>query len=118
MSTPLSLSEAKDLIRLCETGRLYEIEAWIHTGRSLTTPKEIRKTTPLGVAISTGWIAALLRLSPAAYVLEITIRPTLPATSEDPFECLGSCGSVGQVRSRTFNGTCVLVDQRATSFFG
>ena len=56
MSTPLSLAEAKDLIRLCETGRRYDIEAWIRTGRSLATPKEIRET-PLGVAISISDVA-------------------------------------------------------------
>ena len=54
MSHPLSLAEAKELIRLCETGRLYEVEAWIRAGRSLTVPREVRKT-PLSVAISTGF---------------------------------------------------------------
>jgi hypothetical protein len=54
MSSPLSASEAKELIRLCESGRLYEVEAWLAAGRSLTIPKEVRKT-PLRVAISTGF---------------------------------------------------------------
>lgn len=54
MSNPLSTAEAKELIRLCETGRLYEVEAWIRAGRSLTVPREVRKT-PLSVAISTGF---------------------------------------------------------------
>ena len=54
MSSPLSSLEAKELIRLCESGRLYEVEAWLAAGRSLTVPKEVRKT-PLRVAISTGF---------------------------------------------------------------
>jgi len=54
MSSPLSAFEAKELIRLCESGRLYEVEAWLAAGRSLTIPKEVRKT-PLRVAISTGF---------------------------------------------------------------
>ena len=54
MSSPLSSFDAKELIRLCESGRLYEVEAWLAAGRSLTTPKEVRKT-PLRVAISTGF---------------------------------------------------------------
>jgi hypothetical protein len=52
-AVPLSLAEAKELIRLCEAGRLYGVEAWVRAGRSLRFPPEIRKT-PLGVALSTG----------------------------------------------------------------
>ena len=44
MSNPLSIGEAKELIRLCDAGRLYEVEAWIRDGKSLTVPKEVRKT--------------------------------------------------------------------------
>ena len=54
MTKPLSPDEAKDLVRLCEGGRLYEVEAWIRAGRSLSISKEVRKT-PLGVALSTGF---------------------------------------------------------------
>jgi hypothetical protein len=54
MATILSTEEAKALIRLCETGRLYEVEAWIRAGRSLAVPAGTRKT-PLGVAMSTGF---------------------------------------------------------------
>jgi ankyrin repeat protein len=66
MSSPLSAFEAKELIRLCESGRLYEVEAWLAAGRSLTIPKEVRKT-PLRVAISTGFhslVELLLRHEP------------------------------------------------------
>lgn len=52
MADALSVDEAKHLIRLCETGRLYEVEAWIRAGKSLVVPGEIRKK-PLSVAIST-----------------------------------------------------------------
>ncbi len=54
MPTPLSLADGKELVRLCETGRLYEIEAWIQAGKSLTVPSEVRNK-PLTVAISTGF---------------------------------------------------------------
>lgn len=50
----MSAEEAKALIRLCEAGRLYEIEAWIRAGRSLAVPEAVRRT-PLSVAISTGF---------------------------------------------------------------
>ena len=48
------MTDAKELIRLCESGRLYEVEAWVATGKSLKTPPEIRKT-PIAVALSTGF---------------------------------------------------------------
>ena len=54
MAASLSLADGKELIRLCETGRLYQIEAWIRAGRSLVVPPEMR-TKPLAVAISTGF---------------------------------------------------------------
>jgi ankyrin repeat protein len=54
VTAPLSAADAKELIRLCESGRLYEVEAWSAAGKSLKTPPEIRKT-PLAVALSTGF---------------------------------------------------------------
>ncbi len=54
MTSPLSVADAKELIRLCECGRLYEVEAWVATGKSLKTPPEIRKT-PIAAALSTGF---------------------------------------------------------------
>jgi ankyrin repeat protein len=59
----LSHADAKELVRLCRAGRLYEVEAWIRAGRPLTVPREVR-TTPLDVALGTGFhslIELLLR---------------------------------------------------------
>ena len=55
----LTPEEAKSLLHLCQTGKLYELEAWIESGRSLTTPPA--KTTPLTVAIKT-WFHSLVEL--------------------------------------------------------
>ena len=52
MGAVLAVDEAKQLLKLCDAGRLYEVEAWIRAGKSLTVPKEVRKT-PLTVAMST-----------------------------------------------------------------
>jgi hypothetical protein len=63
MPSRLSHADGKELTRLCRTGRLYEVEAWIRNGRSLTVPREVR-TRPLDVAIETGFhslIELLLR---------------------------------------------------------
>jgi hypothetical protein len=50
MSAPLSLTEAKELIRLCETGRLYEVEAW-WTGNAA----DLATTNLIAVHPVTGW---------------------------------------------------------------
>ena len=79
MSNPLSAAEAKELIRLCEAGRLYEVEAWIRAGRSLTVPGEVRKT-PLRVAISTGFhslVELLLRHEESQKVKNDALRLAL-----------------------------------------
>ena len=63
MTNPLSRDEAKELLRLCKAGRIYEVEAWIRAGRSLHVPREVR-ATPLRVALETGFhslIELLLR---------------------------------------------------------
>jgi hypothetical protein len=54
VTSPLSVADATELVRLCESGRLYEVETWVAAGKSLKTPPQIRKT-PLTVALSTGF---------------------------------------------------------------
>lgn len=53
---PETLAEenAKLLLGLCRAGRLYEIEQWIATGRSLRTPGNLKKS-PLDVAVEQGF---------------------------------------------------------------
>jgi len=43
MSELLTLEDAKALIALCRAGKLYEIEKWIASGKSIQTPPEVRK---------------------------------------------------------------------------
>jgi ankyrin repeat protein len=54
MSELLTLEDAKALIALCRAGKLYEIEKWITSGKSIQTPPEVRKT-PLHVALDSGF---------------------------------------------------------------
>ena len=56
----LTIEQGKELVRLCRTGRLYEVDAWIASGKSLSVPSEIRKT-PLQVAVDIGF-HSLIRL--------------------------------------------------------
>lgn len=54
MSETLSAEEGKVLLGLCRAGRLYDVEKWIATGKSIRTPPQIKKT-PLDVAIDLGF---------------------------------------------------------------
>jgi hypothetical protein len=63
MSTTLSPEESRDLIRLCQSGRLYAIRDWISAGKSLRTAPEIRKTV-LSVAIKTGFHSLVALIAP------------------------------------------------------
>jgi hypothetical protein len=56
----LTSEEGKELIYLCRTGRLYEVDAWIASGKSLSVPSQFRKT-PLQVAVDIGF-HSLIRL--------------------------------------------------------
>lgn len=50
----LTIEQGKELVRLCRTGRLYEVDAWIASGKSLSVPSDIRKT-PLQIAVDIGF---------------------------------------------------------------
>ena len=54
MSEFLSETDAKDFLRLCKQGRLFEIQNWIGAGRSIRVPQSLR-TTPLKIALGTGF---------------------------------------------------------------
>jgi hypothetical protein len=76
MPSPLSHADGKELIRLCRTGRLYEVEAWIRNGRSLSVPREVR-TRPLDVALETGFhslVELLLRHEESQQVKNDVLR--------------------------------------------
>ena len=54
MAEELSIDDAKALLALCASGRLYAVEAWVSAGRSLQVPRALRKT-PLQVAFATSF---------------------------------------------------------------
>lgn len=54
MAEHLTSEEAKNLLHLCRAGRLYEVEKWIASGKSIQTPADVRKT-PLHIAIDSGF---------------------------------------------------------------
>src|SRR5712691_10243494 len=54
MTNTLSVPEAKELLKLCKLGKLFEVQDWIASGKSLRVPADL-KTTPLKVALDTGF---------------------------------------------------------------
>jgi len=54
VSSTLSASEAKHLLRLCKIGKLFDVQNWIAAGNSICVPADL-KTTPLKVALDTGF---------------------------------------------------------------
>jgi hypothetical protein len=63
MSDFLSREESRELIRLCQTGRLHDVRSWIEAGKSLRTAPEIKKTI-LSVAVKTGFHSLVELIAP------------------------------------------------------
>ncbi len=58
----LTSADAKQLMNLCQQGRLYEIEDWIAAGKSLQVHQEC-KTTPLQIAMECGFHSLVVLLA-------------------------------------------------------
>jgi hypothetical protein len=85
MAEELSIDEAKTLLALCASGRLYAVEAWIGSGRSLQVPRALRKT-PLQVAFTTGFhslIELLLRRAPDQQTKNAALREAVHRRRSD-----------------------------------
>ena len=59
-SLVLTIEEGKELVRLCRTGRLYEVDAWIAAGKSLSVPSGFRMTLQVAVEIGFHSLVRLL----------------------------------------------------------
>lgn len=117
MSAPLTPTEAKELLRLCESGRLYEIDAWIRAGRSLTVPHEIRKT-PLAVAISTGFhslVELLLRNEQSQQAKNEALRLAIQLDRRALVELAVVCGA--EAKSVPFIDVLMTGDRALAAFF-
>jgi|ERR1700733_2455617 len=58
----LAASRANELLELCRSGKLYEIEEWIAAGGPLLVPPEFKKT-PLQIAVRNGFHSLVLLLA-------------------------------------------------------
>ena len=50
----LTIEESKTLLGLCRAGRLYDVERWIASGKSIRTSPEVKKT-PRRTAVDLGF---------------------------------------------------------------
>jgi hypothetical protein len=91
----LSINEAKDLLRLCNLGKLFEVEEWIASGNSLCIPNDL-KVTPLEVAVDTGFhslVKLLVRAEPGSQLKNRALRRALSHKRLDLIELLVSHGA-------------------------
>jgi hypothetical protein len=61
-SQALPTSRANELLELCRSGKLYEVEGWIAAGEPLLVPPAFKKT-PLQIAVGNGFHSLVLLLA-------------------------------------------------------
>ncbi len=91
----LSTTEAKDLLRLCKHGRLFDVQNWIASGKSLCVPSDLR-TTPLKIALDTGFhslVELLVRNEPNQELKNRELRHAVSQHRLDFVELLVSHGA-------------------------
>ena len=117
MTEALPLEDAKHLIHLCEGGRLYEVEDWIRSGRSLKVPDELGKT-PLSVALKTRFhslIELLLRHEEDQRTRNNVLRQAVDARRHDIVELAVAYGA--ETSSVSFTDVLMSWDRKIVSFF-
>jgi hypothetical protein len=117
MAQELSTEDAKTLLALCGSGRLYAIEAWVQAGRSLQVPRALRKT-PLDVAITTGFhslIELLLRHAPSQQAKNDALHRAVQRRRPDVIELAVTYGA--EIASVPFVDVLGTADKRMISMF-
>jgi len=113
----LSQDDAKTLIRFCETGRLYDLEQWIRSGRSLAIPAEL-KTSLLTLATRTGFhsvIELLLRHEDRQSIKNDALQQALQTRRRDLVELAVGYGA--EISSVPFVDVLLSWDRNIVSFF-
>jgi hypothetical protein len=113
----LSTTEAKQLLQLCKTGRLFDVQSWINSGNSLSIPAEL-KTTPLKVALDTGFhslVELLVSNEPSQDLKNRALRHALTHKRKDLIELLVSHGA--EISSVPFVEVLLLWDPTIIRYF-
>lgn len=102
MSNPdpsVGLDEAKELIRLCRAGKLYEIEQWIEAGKSLdisVATKRGRHRGLLEIAVETGFhslVELIAKLDTAQSSKDAALEDAVSARRLDLVELIVASGA-------------------------
>jgi hypothetical protein len=95
VSKTLSTTEAKELLRLCKSGRLFDVQDWIAAGNSLCVAAD-SKTTPLEVALDTGFhslVELLVRNETSQELKDEALQQAVSLKRLDFIELLVSYGA-------------------------
>ena len=102
VSKTLSAIEAKHLLRMCKTGRLFDVQNWIAAGNSLCVPADV-KTIPLEVALDTGFhslVELLVRNESSQDLKNRALRRAVSLKRLDFIDLLASHGA--EIKSVAF----------------
>lgn len=113
----LSITDAKHLLQLCKLGKLFEVEEWIASGKSLCIPTDLR-VTPLEVAVDSGFhsfVELLVRAESSAQVKNRAFRRALSHKRLDLIELLASYGA--EISSVPFIEVLMLWDPAIIRYF-
>ncbi len=116
MSEVLTREESQKLIKLFQSGRLYEIRDWIAAGKPLQTAPEIKKTL-LSVAIKTGFHSLVETVAPYE-TQEARNQGLADAVSQrrlDLVELLVACGA--QIKAMPFSNVLLSWQPEIIQFF-
>jgi hypothetical protein len=75
MPSVLTKEQSKELLALCRTGRLYEVEDWIRAGKLLRIADGVRGT-PLQIAVQKGFRSLIELLAGMRTRLRSRTRPS------------------------------------------
>ncbi len=95
LSTCLTIEESKALLAICRAGKLYDVERWIASGKSICTPPSIKKA-PLQVAVDTGFhslVELLARNEPRQEQKDRALQEAVDSKRLDMVEALVGNGA-------------------------
>jgi hypothetical protein len=113
----LDLPEAELLATLCQKGKLYEVEKWIHAGKSLRVPRKC-KTTPLRIALERGFHSLVELLAGNDVGQEAKNQALLDAVTHRNFEFVELLLKLGaDISSVPFSDVLLSWDPKLIRFF-
>jgi predicted nucleic acid-binding OB-fold protein len=117
MSGHLSPEDGKALLNLCRAGRLYAVEEWIASGKSIRTPPQIKKT-PLQVAMELGFHSLIELLIRHEERLEVKNEALAKAVERKRFDVVELIVSYGaDIRSVPLSDVLLTWEPRMMAFF-